>query len=481
MNNKEFLDNSNEFINLDKEDNSSNESCTQMNNEIRERILYQTPYSQNQNMNYSVPPLPIQPQVESEISETSVKTNKVNSLFVVTWVMIGVLMLSYLGLLAYSLSKDNNPLGIAVSNRENIPAVLTSIDRDNTVYTASGIYKENIDSIVAIQTEIVTTNMFGQRVAGAAAGSGFVISEEGYILTNAHVVDSASSIKVMFENGEEYTAKLVGKETENDVAVLKVDTDKKFKAVILGNSDNMVVGEDVVAIGNPLGELTFSMTKGIISALDRTIQVDASTTLNMFQVDCSVNEGNSGGPIFNMYGEVIGIVSAKYASSTIEGLGFCIPINDVSSIITDLIEYGKVVNKAYMGISISDISDVMVKQYNMVKGAYVYSVEKDSSAEKAGLKIGDIIVELGGKKVENSSELLSAKRSYKSGDTVSIKIWRSGEYLDLFITFDEQIEEVSNNIEENQNNYYNYGNSNNNYGGNYNDMFNEFFNYYFAR
>ena len=481
MNNKDFLDNSNEFIKLDKDEDSQNESCIQMNNDVRENVMYQTPYSQNQNMNYCVPPLPIQSQVEPGISTTAVKANKVNSLFIVTWIMIGVLMLSYLGLLAYSLSKNNNPLGIAVSNRENIPAVLTSIDKDNTVYTASGIYKENIDSIVAIQTEIVTTNMFGQRVAGAAAGSGFVISEEGYILTNAHVVDSASSIKVMFENGEEYTAKLVGKETENDVAVLKVDTDKKFKAVILGNSDNMVVGEDVVAIGNPLGELTFSMTKGIISALDRTIQVDVSTTLNMFQVDCSVNEGNSGGPIFNMYGEVIGIVSAKYASSTIEGLGFCIPINDVSSIITDLIEYGKVVNKAYMGVSISDISDVMVKQYNMVKGAYVYSVEKDSSAEKAGLKTGDIIVELGGKKVENSSELLSAKRSYKSGDTANIKIWRSGEYLDLSITFDEQIEEIiSNNIEENQNNYYNYGNQNNNNYNN-NDMFNEFFNYYFGR
>ena len=249
----------------------------------------------------------------------------------------------------------------------------------------------------------------------------------------------------------EYKATIVGSEEESDVAVLKIESENKFKPVILGDSDKMIIGEDIVAIGNPLGELTFSITKGIVSALDRSIQVDAYTTLNMFQVDCAVNEGNSGGPIFNMYGEVIGIVSAKYASSTIEGLGFCIPINDVSNIITDLIDYGKVRNKAYMGISITDVDERMVSQYKMVKGAYISTIEKGSCAEKAGLKIGDIIVKFDDKEVKSVSELLSFKKNYRAGDSAKLQVWRSGEYEYITIVFDEYDEETVKALEEEQN------------------------------
>ena len=407
------------------------------------------------------------------------------------WKVLFFVILGILGITVYTMLLLNVLNGTFSSKTSNIlkakpnenRAVMQTLEGSDKLYTSAGIYEENVDSIVAIQTEIVTTNMFGQTVAGASAGSGFVISEDGYILTNAHVVDSATSIKVKFENGEEYKAELVGFESENDIAVLKISANKLFNAVILGDSDKMVVGEDVVTIGNPLGELTFSLTKGVVSALDREIMVDKFTSINMFQVDCAVNQGNSGGPVFNMYGEVIGIVSAKYASSIIEGLGFCIPINDVSNIVTDLIEHGKVVNKAYMGVSVSDIDANMIKQYNMVKGAYVSIVEKGSSAEKAGLKIGDIIVQLGNEKVESVSDLLSAKRGYKSGETVMLKVYRSGEYIELSITFEEYNEEEVAELEKKMNEMQGQvvPQVPNNSGMTEDEMLEEIFKYYFNR
>ena len=420
----------------------------------------------------------------SEFDDEIPKTKIRNPWFVAFWVVLGIL-----GIIAYSMLMLNifNTGGssIKIADSDNNRAVLMTVEGNDKLYTSAGIYKENIESVVAIQTEIVTTNMFGQRVSGAAAGSGFVISEDGYILTNAHVVDGATSIKVTFENGEEYKATVAGKETENDVAVLKIDGNKTFNAVTLGNSDKMVVGEDVIAIGNPLGELTFSLTKGVVSALDREIMVDSLTSINMFQVDCAVNEGNSGGPIFNMYGEVVGIVSAKYASETIEGLGFCIPINDVANIVTDLIEHGEVKNKAYMGITVSDVTDTMVKQYSMVKGAYVSSVEKESCADKAGLKIGDIIVELDGKKVTSVSELMSAKRGFKSGESAKLKVWRSGDYVELKITFDEYDAEEIAELEKKMNEELAESTPkvpSNNFGDiTDEEMLEEFFRYYFNR
>ena len=377
----------------------------------------------------------------------------------------------------------NGATSIEISQPSTNRVVVETVEGSDKLYTASGIYKNNIESIVAIQTEVVTTNMFGQQVAGAAAGSGFVISEDGYILTNAHVVDGATSIKVSFENGDEYTAKLVGMEEDNDVAVLKVDSSVTFNPVTFGDSDKMTICEDIVAIGNPLGELTFCLTKGVISALDREITTDVYSSINMFQVDCAVNQGNSGGPVFNMYGEVVGIVSAKYASETIEGLGFCIPVNDVADIVTELIEHGKVTNKAYMGIIVADITSNMINQYNMVPGAYVQTVIKDSCAEKAGLKIGDIIVEIDGKEVKSVSSLLAEKRAYKAGETAKLKVWRGGDYLTVSITFDEETEAVEDVPEitqpnvpnqsqgniPNQNPQYNWG------GGNYIDPFEFFF------
>ena len=394
-------------------------------------------------------------------------------------VVLILLSLVNIGLHFVNIDKGSTNANILVSDIVERPTVnLTPVKGENKIYTPSEIYANNVNSVVAIQTEIVQMNIFGQMVKGAASGSGFVITDDGYVLTNYHVIEGANTIKVVMYDGTEYSAKLVGSEDENDIAVLKIDSENKFTPVILGDSDKMIVGEDVLAVGNPLGELTFSMTKGIVSALDREIQIDNFTAVNMFQVDCAVNEGNSGGPIFNMYGEVIGVVSAKYASETIEGLGFCIPINDVVNIVTDLIEHDQVIDKAYMGISVTDVNETMINQYSMVRGAYVSVVEENGPADYAGFKIGDIIVGMDGKNIDSVTSLMTLKRNYRAGDTAEFKIWRSGDYMTFKLTFGAYDEEVVNKIQQKNNQQYQYE-FETPYGSFDDEMMQEFFNYYY--
>ena len=302
-------------------------------------------------------------------------------------------------------------------------------------------------STVGITTEIVTTNYFGQPVSQAAAGSGFVISDNGYILTNYHVIKGASSIKVAFMDGTNYDATLVGGESENDIAVLKINA-SGLSPVVLGNSDNVQVGEQVVAIGNPLGELTYSMTQGIISAKDRSITMSDGTVMNMLQTDTAINNGNSGGPLFDMYGQVIGITSAKLSNSatagsgaTIEGLGFAIPINDIKGMVEDIIANGYVTGKPYMGITVTTVPESVASQYGLSQGALVKSVDSSSCAAKAGLKENDIITAIDGQTVLSSAELVEAKKDYKAGDTITLTVDRSGEKLTLTLTFDEDTPE----------------------------------------
>ena len=307
--------------------------------------------------------------------------------------------------------------------------------------TAPEIYATYVGSTVGITTEIVTTNGWGQPVSQAAAGSGFVITEDGYILTNYHVIEDADSIQVSFVDGTTYDATLVGGESENDIAVLKIDA-TGLTPVIIGDSDNVKVGEQVVAIGNPLGELTFSMTSGIVSAKDRSITMENGEVMNMIQTDTAINSGNSGGPLFDMYGQVIGITSAKLSgssssSATIEGLGFAIPINDIKDMVTDIMENGYVTGKPYMGITVSTVPESISERYGMSQGALVESVDESSCAAKAGLEKGDIITAMDGKTVISSAELVEAKKNYKAEDTVTLEVERNGEKLELTLTFDE--------------------------------------------
>ncbi len=311
-----------------------------------------------------------------------------------------------------------------------------------TISSANDIYSLGCQQAVGITTEVTTTNWFGQTSSSAVSGSGFVVTEDGYIITNFHVIEYAYlynyDVSVMFYDGETYKASIVGVEEDNDIAVLKIDAEG-LSPVDIGDSDAITVGESVYAIGNPLGELAFSMTTGNVSALDRSIATSEGTTaISMFQFDAAVNSGNSGGPLYNSSGEVIGIVTAKYSSTGVEGLSFAIPINDAVDIANDLITKGYVSGKAYLGANIdSRYTSVYAEYYSMPEGAYVFSVESDSCAEDCGLAAGDIITKLGDDEIKSLTDLDSALRHYHAGETADISVYRSGEYLILSVTFDE--------------------------------------------
>ena len=321
---------------------------------------------------------------------------------------------------------------------------VTTVDTSKELTTAE-IYAKYVSSCVGITVDIVTTNIFGQQVTGAAAGSGFVITEDGYILTNYHVIDGANSIKVTFSDGKEYTATYVGGEEKNDIAVIKVDA-TGLTPVVIGKSSDMLVGEQVTTIGNPLGELTFSESTGIISALDRTITMSDGTQMNMIQTDCAINSGNSGGPLFNNHGEVIGIVSAKYSSSgsnssaSVEGLGFAIPMDDVANMVSELVTNGYVTGKPILGISVEDVSE-NVQSYGVPAGAIVRAVTPSLCGEKAGLQVGDIITKIDDKEVSSASELIAAKDTYKPDDTITLTVFRNGETTTVKVTLEESTPE----------------------------------------
>ena len=382
-----------------------------------------------------------------------------------------------------------NHTGIQVSDREVAQVQTLKVDGSKQM-TMSEVYASNVNSVVSINVSATSTNYFGQTVQTAASGTGFLITEDGYILTNHHVVDGASSVSVTLYNGESYDAKVIGSDEDYDIAVLKIDV-TGATPVVLGDSSKLAIGESVAAVGNPLGELTFSMTEGIVSCVNRAINVDG-TPFNMIQVDCSINPGNSGGPLFNSYGEVIGIVSAKYSSysnTTVEGIGFAIPINDVVSLVKDIMTNGYVTNKAYMGITPQTMTAQMAQQYryDVTEGVFVCSVDPDSAADKAGLKLGDVITKMDDKDIASYEDLVAAKKSYSAGDTVTLTVYREGKTIEVELTFDAAPEttETSSSDQSTDNSYNGnggygnggYGNGGNGYYSNPWDFFNNFFGY----
>ena len=344
----------------------------------------------------------------------------------------------------YSSVTGGNETTIYTGDRTPTQVDTASVDTSKELTTAE-IYAKYVNSCVGITVDIVSTNVFGQTITGAAAGSGFVITEDGYILTNYHVIDGANSIKVTFDNGKEYTATYVGGEEKNDIAVIKVDA-TGLTPVVIGKSSDMLVGEQVTTIGNPLGELTFSESTGIISALDRSITMSDGRQMNMIQTDCAINSGNSGGPLFNSHGEVIGIVSAKYSSgsnsssASVEGLGFAIPMDDVANMVSDLVKNGYVTGKPIMGISVADV-DESVTSYGVPQGAIIRVVTPDLCGAKAGLQAGDIVTKIDNTDVTSASDLTSAIGNYKPGDKVTLTIFRSGETKTVEVTLEESTPE----------------------------------------
>lgn len=291
--------------------------------------------------------------------------------------------------------------------------------------TISEIISKNEDSVVEITTSIKGTDFFGQTTIQEGAGSGVIVNDRGYIVTNYHVIEGASSVKVRLHNGQNHSATIIGSDPDNDISVLKISADN-LKPVTLGDSSALKVGDMTVAIGNPLGQLGGTATQGIISALERRLTIGKST-LTLLQTDAAINPGNSGGGLFNGAGELIGIVVAKSSGTGIEGLGFAIPINSVASLIDDLIDNGKVSNKATIGIVIFDVNDENKKQYGVdAAGTYISEVTS-AEAKDAGLREGDRIVSINGKKVEDSNGLVHQVRAMKVGDTITIVVERDGK------------------------------------------------------
>ena len=323
---------------------------------------------------------------------------------------------------------------------------LASVD-GQTVLTPEEIYAANLGAVVGVNGS-VTTNVFGYTVKNAVSGSGFVISsnaECSYILTNYHVINDVSDITVFFADGTSYDATLVGGEQENDIAVLRVEQGN-LQTVTLGDSDALNVGQEVYAIGNPLGELTFTFTGGYVSAKDRSVTMSDGTVMNMLQTDTAINNGNSGGPLFNEYGQVIGIVSAKLSSSgssseaTVEGLGFAIPINDVHDMVVSIMEHGYVTGKPNVGIIMSNVPEA-AQQYGVPAGAEVQAILDGSGADKGGLQVGDIITAVNGTEVADTSALQEAVKDNKAGDTVTFSVYRDGNTVEVPVTLDEENQE----------------------------------------
>lgn len=379
------------------------------------------------------------------------------------------------------LAQNGSSTGKTTVQQSNRTATTVNVKKvdGQTLMSPAEVYASTVNSVVSINCSAVSTNIFGQQTESASSGSGFIYTADGYIVTNQHVIANASSINVTLYNGDTYPATLVGSDSDYDVAVLKINA-KDLPAVTLGNSTDVNVGDNVMAIGNPLGELTFSMSSGIVSCVNRAINVEG-TPFNMIQVDASINPGNSGGPLMNLYGEVVGIVSAKYSSyadTTVEGLGFAIPINDVQSIISDIMENGSVTDKAYMAITAGTMTQQMAAQYkiNATEGVFVYSVEDGGAGDKAGLKLGDVITKLNDTQITSMEDLSAAKKNFKAGDTVTLTVLRDGQEITTQLTFDAQPQTTDDTTDSSQSSGNGYYNDSNGYNGNgYSDLYDYFF------
>ncbi len=333
---------------------------------------------------------------------------------------------------------DEDAVSILTGRRDT--SIISANDVDTgRLMTAAEVYAVNVASTVGISAE-GTTNYWGYSTPSAASGSGFIISEDGYVITNYHVIEGSRSITVTTFDGDKYKAAIVGGDENNDIAVLKIEAEG-LTPVVLGDSANMNVGDTVIAIGNPLGELTFSLTQGVISALNRNVTLSGNNSMSLIQTDCAINSGNSGGALFNLYGEVIGITNAKYSTSVMSGtasidnIGFAIPINSVKNIVSSIIENGYI-SKPYIGVSVMTVSeDASIYARS---GARVASVTAGGPADEAGLQENDIIYAVDGVDITTSGELVNIVTSKKPGDIITLSVYRDREEIEIKVVIGEQ-------------------------------------------
>lgn len=342
-----------------------------------------------------------------------------------------------------------NKLNTSTSGSLNITktsnsGTTTTASSTSTANSTSEIVKKTADSVVEISTESVVTGSFAQQYVQQGAGSGVIISQDGYILTNNHVINGANSVKVRLRDSTEYDATIVGSDSDNDIALLKVNATGLSPATF-GDSNSLAVGDYVVAIGNPLGELGGTVTDGIISALARKVTIE-DTQMTLLQTNAQVNPGNSGGGLFNANGELVGIVNAKQSATEVEGIAFAIPINNVLDILSDLKEYGYVTGKVDLGIDFTDItSDETAFYYGVNQtGCYVLSVDSGSNAEKAGVTRGDLVTKVNDTDVSSSSDITTALEKAEVGDTVTFTVSRRGTSKTISFVLEEYVPAVSN-------------------------------------
>ena len=398
----------------------------------------EAPQGQNEfSWNYDMPPLSHPPKKKKTLS-----AGKVIALAVSFGLFGGALGTAGIHWLMHSTQPAQESMEssqILEGSRPEIQLDTVLVDT-GTLLSPAQVYAANVDATVGITTS-VTTNFWGYQTTSAASGSGFILTGDGYILTNFHVIENSDSITVSLYDGTTYDAQLIGYDESNDIAVLKVDA-QGLRPVILGDSDKMFVGDSVVAIGNPLGELTFSLTAGTVSALDRQVTMSTGVTMNLIQTDCAINSGNSGGALFNLYGEVVGITNAKYSSSSsgasIDNIGFAIPVNDVRQIVESIIEKGYFA-KPYLGISVVDVS-AESQSFGLPQGAAIKAVSENSPAATAGLQAQDIITHIDGVAVTGSSDLVQRISDLVPGDTVTLTVYRQGQTVQLTATIGEQIQ-----------------------------------------
>jgi len=371
---------------------------------------------------------------------------------------------------------NNNQTSITEESSAKEKTSSTSVKKDNsssliikqasdteiTPTTTQEVAAKVKDAVVEITTETTTYDSFYGQYISQAAGSGVIISEDGYLLTNNHVIDGATNITVRLTNSKTYKAQLIGKDATLDVALLKIE-EKGLTTATFGDSAKLNVGQAAIAIGNPLGQLGGTVTDGIISALDREITIDGKK-MNLLQTNAAINPGNSGGGLFDSKGNLIGLVVAKSSSTSsgtsVEGLGFAIPVNDIIDILNDLKVNGRVTGRAYLGVNLVDITTQNAMfMYRVDKmGVYVSAVGKDSAAEKAGLQIYDLITKVDDKEISEASELTAIIAKHKSGDKVKITVERDGETKVLDVTLGERPDETTEEeSSETQRNYRNSG------------------------
>ena len=346
----------------------------------------------------------------------------------------GSLYTSYQWMEKYETSQGTDK----VLNTENTSHIIPTATSSNSTSIAE-VAKKAADSVVEISTEVVATDDFFGQFITQGAGSGVVLTEDGYIITNNHVISGAKKITVRLTNGKEYTAKLTGTDSQTDVAVLKIELqNEKLTPAQLGDSDKLIVGETAVAIGNPLGKLGGTVTNGIISALDREISI-SGRTMRLLQTNAAINPGNSGGGLFNSQGQLIGLVVAKSTASDVEGLGFAIPVNKVKEVADSLIKNGYVSGRPALGVKVVDVDSWQTAmQYGLNQtGVYVAGLTEGGNASAAGLKEGDFIVGIEDTQVTSTGDISNILSGHKIGDIVKVTVSRKGKFVNIQLKLTE--------------------------------------------